>query len=85
MVQNYTATADPNSTNYARFVATGDLSLVLNKQIFATTTEKLAVMTNSGAQVVCTDGATTTPACPPLTPCKNAKPCPDSVARSTTV
>lgn len=65
---------------YATFIATGDLSLVINKQIYATTTEKLAVMTNSGAQVVCTDGAST-PACPPTTPCTNAVPCPQPVPR----
>ena len=67
---------------YATFVATGDLSLVINKQIYATTTEKLAVMTNSGAQVVCTDGATTTPVCPPITPCTSTTPCPQPVNRT---
>ena len=75
---------DPSPTplTYATFVATGDLSLVINKQIYATTTEKLAVMTNSGAQVVCTDGAATTPVCPPMSPCTNTKPCPQPVNRT---
>ena len=79
---NYTAPATGDPITYATFVATGDLSLVINKQIYATTTEKLAVMTNSGAQVVCTDGAATTPVCPPLSPCTNIKPCPQPVNRT---
>ena len=79
---NYTAPVTGDPITYATFVATGDLSLVINKQIYATTTEKLAVMTNSGAQVVCTDGATTTPVCPPITPCTSTTPSPQPVTRT---
>ena len=79
LTSNYTPTVGVG--DYATFTTTGDLSLVINKQIYATTTEKLAVMTNSGAQVVCVDGATTTPVCPPFTPCNNSAPCPQPVAR----
>lgn len=79
---NYTAPETGDPITYATFVATGDLSLVINKQIYATTTEKLAVMTNSGAQVVCTDGATTTPVCPSITPCTSTTPCPQPVNRT---
>ncbi|POO85007.1 MULTISPECIES: hypothetical protein [Clostridium] len=78
---NYTPSVT-GSLTYATFTTTADLSLVINKQIYATTTEKLAVMTNSGAQVVCTDGATTTPVCPPLSPCASTTPCPQPVNRT---
>lgn len=74
-----TYTPTPNggtALTFATFTASADLSLVINKHIYATTTEKLAVMTNSGAQVVCTDGATTTPVCPPFSPCTSTSPCP---------
>lgn len=78
---NYTPSVT-GSLPYATFTTTADLSLVINKQIYATTTEKLAVMTNSGAQVVCTDGAATTPVCPPITPCTSTTPCPQPVNRT---
>lgn len=58
-------------------LAAGDLSLIINKQIFATTTEKIAVLTTEGASVVCNNGAATTPTCPQTSPCANTTiPCP---------
>lgn len=58
-------------------LAAGDLSLIINKQIYATTTEKLAVLTTEGAHIVCNDGNSTIPACPQTSPCANTSiPCP---------
>lgn len=57
-------------------VAAADLSLIVNKQIYATTTEKLAVLTPVGTEVVCNNG-TTIPSCPqPSSPCECTPPCP---------
>lgn len=66
---------DPERTNVT-FLASADLSLVISKNIYATTSEKIAVITNSGAQVVCSDN-TAVPACPQSTSC--AGPCPGQV------
>ncbi|MBN1038996.1 hypothetical protein DVW12_09810 [Clostridium botulinum] len=73
-----TTPADSTSI-YANFIATSDLSLVINKNIYATTNEKLAVMTNSGAQIVCNDGNLSIPDCPSTTPC--TPQCPPPVQR----
>ena len=73
---NYCKTEDKFPGNYSSFVASGDLSLVINQNVYATVTEKLAVMTNLGAQVVCGDGNATAPTCPTMTQCNNSRPCP---------
>lgn len=63
------------TSTYASFVASADLSLVISKTIYATVSQKLAVMTNSGAQVVCSNN-NTVPACPQGKPCSSRTPCP---------
>ena len=58
-------------------LAADDLSLIINKQIYATTTEKLAVLTTEGSHIVCNDGNSTIPTCPQTSPCTNTSiPCP---------
>lgn len=68
-VSTYTVATDPTeaAVTNASFQASADLSLIITKNIYATTSEKLAVMTNSGAQVVCTSG--NMPTCPQGSPC----------------
>lgn len=56
------------------FPASADLSLIISKNIYATTSEKLAVITSSNGQIVCSQSAV--PTCPQGTPCVNATPCP---------
>lgn len=61
---------------FVKFVASADLSLIINKQIYATTTESVALLTNSNSQVLCTNAASTQPTCPTINPCANSRPCP---------
>lgn len=73
-----TATADPGQTLAkplvnAAFLVSADLSLIISKNIFATTSEKLAVISSAGAQVVCSDNVS--PACPQSSTCPES-PCP---------
>ena len=75
----YSAAADPGAglnpaIDNASFLASADLSLIISKNIYATISERLAVITNAGAQVVCSDN-TTVPACPQA-PCTSSTPCP---------
>jgi len=65
---NYTVATDPTTGDNAGFQASADLSLIITKNIYATVSEKLAVMTNSGAQVICTSG--NIPTCPQGSPCE---------------
>ena len=61
-------------TENATFLASADLSLIISKNIFATTSEKLAVISSAGAQVVCSDNVQ--PVCPQGNPCESKTPCP---------
>ena len=74
-VANAPTGEDGTISTYANFVASADLSLVISKTIYATVSQKLAVMTNSGAQVVCSNN-NTIPACPQGSPCSSRTPCP---------
>lgn len=66
---------DVDNLANASFLTSADLSLIVSKNIFATTSERLAVITSAGAQVVCSDN-NSVPACPQGTPCASATPCP---------
>lgn len=81
----YSTATDPGADltpviDNVTFTVTADLSLVISKNIYATTSEKLAVITNSGAQVVCGNNSTV-PACP-QNPCTNPTPCPGPAANA---
>ena len=62
------------NNGFIKFDASADLSLIINKQIYATTTQSVALLTNFNSQVVCTDAASTQPVCPTVNPCANSKP-----------
>ncbi|WP_294156547.1 hypothetical protein [uncultured Clostridium sp.] len=79
VVASYSTATDPAvgltpAIDNASFLVSADLSLIISKNIYATSSQRLAVITNSGAQVVCSDN-TTVPACP-QTPCTSSTPCP---------
>lgn len=79
LVASYSTATDPAvgltpAIDNVSFLVSADLSLIMSKNIYATITEKLAVITNAGAQVVCSDN-TTVPACPQA-PCTSSTPCP---------
>lgn len=73
----YTAAEDTitgGTADNAKFVASADLSLIISKNVFATTSEKLAVLSSADAQVVCSDNLT--PTCPSTSQCSSPTPCP---------
>ena len=65
----------PDTSLYANFLASADLGLIINKTMYATIIEKLAVLTNQGSSVVCNNNDIT-PQCPSHSSCLNATPCP---------
>lgn len=65
----------PDTSLYANFLASADLGLVINKTMYATIIEKLAVLTNQGSSIVC-NNSDITPQCPSHSSCSNATPCP---------
>lgn len=81
-VASYTVASDPttaadggtDTSTFANFLASADLSLVISKTISAFVSQKLAVMTNSVSQVVCTD-SNIVPSCPQGNVCESETPC----------